>query len=108
VVLSQTVRKEYGLSQRLFARLLGVARATLAGWEKTGKFPRDAQAKIRQVTGLLDSLSRIVPTADLLNWRTSPKDACSAGKSTPADLMEEGRYDKIEAMIYFFESGVAY
>jgi transcriptional regulator with XRE-family HTH domain len=107
-LLSQMVRKEYGLSQRLFARLLGVARPTLAAWEKTGKQPRDARAKVRRVAGLLKSLSRIMPKADLGSWLTSPNDACSAGARSPADLMETGRYDKIEAMIYFFESGVAY
>src|SRR6266851_593024 len=106
--LAQTVREEYGLSQPLFARLLGVADATLTRWQKTGKLPKGAQAKVRQVTNLLKNLSRIMPKADPAGWLTSPNAACRpAGGHTPADLMEKGRYDKIEAMIYFFESGVA-
>jgi DNA-binding transcriptional regulator YiaG len=108
-VLSQRVREEYGLNRPLFARLLGVGATTMARWEKTGKLPKDAQAKIRQVADLLKGLSRVIPKADLAGWLTSPSDACrSAGEHSPADLMAKGRYDKIEAMIYFFESGVAY
>ncbi|MHB1421752.1 MAG: hypothetical protein ACYC3I_00870 [Gemmataceae bacterium] len=109
VALAETVRKEYGLSRPLLARLLGVAESRLARWEKEGKLPQDAQTKIKQAAELLKGLSRVIPRADLANWLVSPSDACrSAGAQTPADLMGEGRYDKIESMIYFFESGVAY
>ena len=105
----QAVRAKYGLDRPLFARLLGVAPTTLARWENTGKLPREAKAKVRQVAALLEGLSRVLPKAELVGWLTRPNDACrSAGGRTPADLMEKGRYDKIEAMIYFFESGVAY
>jgi DNA-binding transcriptional regulator YiaG len=107
--LPRTVHDEYGLSHSLFARLLGVPETTLTRWQKTGKLPKRAQSKMRHVTNLLHGLSRIMPKADLARWLTSPNDACrSAGSRRPADLMEKGRYDKIEAMIYFFESGVAY
>jgi transcriptional regulator with XRE-family HTH domain len=105
----QTIRAEYVLDRPLFARLLGVAPTTLARWENNGKLSREAQAKLRQVAGLLAGLSRVLPKAELVGWLTRPNDACrSAGGRTPADLMEKGRYDKIQAMIYFFESGVAY
>ena len=107
--LPQTVRGEYGLSQPLFAQLLGVDEATLVSWEKTDKLTKDTRAKVRQVADLLKSLSRIVPKEKLAAWLTKPSRACrSAGANTPADLLAKGRSDKIEAMIYFFESGVAY
>jgi hypothetical protein len=97
------------LTQPLFARLLSVDETTLAGWEKTGKLPKDTKTKLRQVAGLLKGLSRVIPKQKLTSWLTKSNDACrSAGENTPADLIEKGRYDKIEAMIYFFESGVAY
>jgi DNA-binding transcriptional regulator YiaG len=105
----QAVREEYGLGRALFARLLGVTPGCLARWEKNDNQPADGQAKVRRVAGLLKGLSRVMPRADLAGWLTRPNDACrSAGGRTPADLMEKGRYDKIETMIYFFESGVAY
>jgi DNA-binding XRE family transcriptional regulator len=105
----RAVREEYGLGRQLFARLVGVTPATLARWERAGKPPTTAEDKVRQVGKLLRGLSRVMPKADLAGWLTSPNDACrSAGGRTPAELMEKGRYDKIEAMIYFFESGVAY
>ena len=93
----------------MLARLVGVADAALARWEKTRKLPKNSQANVRQVADLLKGLNRVMPKADLAGWLASPSDACrSAGGLAPADLMEKGRYDKIEAMIYFFESGVAY
>src|SRR5438270_892779 len=95
--LSQIIRKEYGLSQSLFAQLLGASRASVARWEKTHKPPSEFQAKVRQVAGLLKGLSRVIPKADLASWLTRPNDACrSAGGSTPASLMAKGQYDKIE------------
>ena len=103
------VREEYRLSRSLFSRLLGVAESTPARWEKSGKVPQAAQARLARVAGLLKGLSRVIPSAELEAWLTRPNDACpSADGATPADLMAKGRYDKIEAMIYFFESGVAF
>jgi DNA-binding transcriptional regulator YiaG len=105
----QKVRKEYGLSLPLFARLLGIDEPTLVTWEKTGRMAKEAKAKVRRIAGLLEGLTRVMSKDELANWLTKPSDACrSAGENTPADLMAKGRYDKIEAMIYFFESGVAY
>jgi DNA-binding transcriptional regulator YiaG len=107
--LPKLVREEYGLSRALFARLLGVSAATLARWEKTGKLPNGAQDKVGQVADLLRGLGRVMPRAELAGWLTRRNEACrSAGGRTPADLMAKRRYDKIAAMIYFFESGVAY
>src|SRR5437879_16196 len=92
----QTVREEYGLSQSLLARLLGVDEATLAAWERTAKLAKDAQARVRQVADLLKGLSRVVPKEELAKWLIKPSDACrSAGGNAPAELMEKGRYDKI-------------
>ncbi len=103
------VREEYRLRRSLFGRLLGVAEWTLARWEKTGKVPQAAQARLGRVASLFQRLSRVIPSAELEAWLDRPNDACpSAGGVAPADLMAKGRYDKIEAMIYFFESGVAY
>ena len=73
------------------------------------RLPGNARAKVRQVADLLKGLSRVMPKAELAGWLITPNDACrAAGLRTPADLMAKGRYDKIEAMIYFFESGTAY
>ncbi len=103
------VRQRFGLARRQFARLLGVSESTLARWERSGKLPRNAPAKIARVANVLQGLSRVIPKADLNGWLDRPNEACrSADAPTPADLMEKGHYDKVEAMIYFFESGVAY
>jgi hypothetical protein len=109
VVIPEMVREEYGLSPTLFARLLGVDEAILVRWTNAGKLAKNGQSKVQQVAELLKGLSRVIPKAKLAGWLTKPNDACrSAGGDTPADLIEKGRYDQIEAMIYFFESGVAY
>jgi hypothetical protein len=106
---TRAVREKYGLSPPLLAQLFGVAGATLTQWEKTGKLPKGARPKVAKVANLLKQLSRVMPKADLAAWLTRPNDACaSAGGATPAELMAKGQYEKIEAMIYFFESGVAY
>src|SRR5436190_23000516 len=86
----QKVREEYGVSQTLLARLLGIDQATLASWEKTDKLAKDAQAKVRKVADLLRGLSRVMPKTELAKWFTKPSDACrAAGGNTPADLMEK-------------------
>lgn len=107
--VAQTVRKTYGLSQRLLARLLGVPATNLARWERADELPPATRAKLKTMAGLLRSLSRVIPKADLPAWLITPNDACrSVGGRAPVDLMAKGQFDKIEAMIYFFESGVAY
>src|SRR5262245_11684935 len=98
------VRREYGLDPSLVAQLLGVTGRTLARWEKAGKVPRAAQSRFARVSGLLTALSRVIPPGELAAWLARPNDACpSAGGRTPAELVGKGHYDKIEAMIYFFE-----
>jgi transcriptional regulator with XRE-family HTH domain len=107
--LAQAIRKTYSLSQRLLGRLLDVPATTLARWERTDDLPPETRAKLRTIASLLRSLGRVIPKADLAGWLTTSNDACrSVGGRTPADLMAKGQFDKIEAMIYFFESGVAY
>jgi DNA-binding transcriptional regulator YiaG len=107
--VAQTIRKAYGLSQRLLARLLGVPATTLARWERTDELPPATRAKLKTMAGLLRSLSRVIPKADLPAWLITPNDACrSVGGRAPADLMAKGQFDKIEATIYFLEKGVAY
>ncbi len=102
------IREDYGIDCPIFARLLGVEEATLEGWEKTGA-PLQGWKKAKKVEKLLAGLSRVMRKDFLPTWLQTPNDACqSAGGRTPIDLMEKGKYQKIEAMIYFFESGTAF
>jgi transcriptional regulator with XRE-family HTH domain len=103
------LREKYGIDTGLLARLLDVDQGALAKWEAGGRMARDARARAEKLEALLHGLNRVMARDAIAPWLAHPNDACrSAGVQTPADLIAAGRYDKIEAMIYFFESGVPY
>ena len=107
--LAKQVREEYGLSLPLFARLIGVDKETLESWETGAPSALGSEYRIVSVVELLKKLTRAMPRESIAAWLNNPNDACrSAGVQTPGDLMERGRYDKIEEAIYFLESGTAF
>lgn len=102
------LRDDYGVNRATFARMLGVAEATLAEWEES-RPDAPGLRKIKQVEGILKGLARVMQKDFIATWLQSPNDACAElGSRTPVDLMERGDYEALEDMIFYFESGVPY
>jgi DNA-binding transcriptional regulator YiaG len=105
----QKMRANYEIDSATQARMLGITQTTLASWESSGKVGESSRRKIKIVSDQLKQLSELIPKNRFAQWLTTPNQACAAaGGKTPLDLMEKGRYDKIDQFICLMGSGVAY
>jgi hypothetical protein len=109
VLRIERIRKDYGIAHPLWAQLLGVDTAILDAWISANRVPGKYHGRLKKLQTTLAGLGRVMRKEFIPTWLTQPNQACrSAGGRTPADLLAREQYDKIEAMIYFLESGTPY
>jgi len=97
------LRERFGMSQRIFARLLGISERSLAKFEKQS----DCGEKIRRQVNSLDRLQRalaqVIRTDEIAEWFQTPNPAFGGLK--PLEVVERGETDRIWAMIYDLGAG---
>jgi hypothetical protein len=105
---TEKLRRTYGLSRPLLARMLGLTDRILARGEKEGgPGGTDRAAKIRRVAKILKGLAQVMRASYIPTWLEAPNPACAEiGVGAPVELMERGHYETIEGMIFFLGSGV--
>jgi len=98
------LRSQFGVTQKVMARLLGLSERHLIDLETGRRDPSAAtQRDITQLQRLLKRLGTVVKPAALGPWMTRPNDAFDG--ETPAALVESGKLDLLYDMIYDLRSG---
>jgi DNA-binding transcriptional regulator YiaG len=100
------VRRKYGVSRALFARMVNVSERTLAEWEKTGPSDGSKLRTVRELDRLYEALSRVVKPEAIGPWLTRRNDAFD--ELTPMEMIESGQSGRLWQMIFFMESGVSF
>jgi len=99
------LRKQLGLKQATFARLLPISVRSLAALE-SGSAPSEAVARrLIELSRLTEALSEVIRKESLDQWLQKPNPAFNELK--PLEVIERGEIDRIWAMIFFLRSGVA-
>jgi len=101
--LLQHYRKKFHLAQPLVVRLTGFSPRSVAKWAQ-GEPPSHKQEKaLVEMDRLLDSLTRVMETQQVVRWMTTPNPAFDG--STPLQVVERGEIDRVWRMLYDIESG---
>ena len=98
------VRRQVGLTQRMFSRMFGVSERTLIKLENGERLNSAANRRLCEIQRLQQALARVVSSEAIAPWLEQPNDAFDGLK--PLEVIERGQIDRIWAMVFALESGV--
>jgi hypothetical protein len=99
--LPEQVARFYGLGLEVLARACGIPLEALSDWPKHANAV--SRKKIQRILSLLDRLTGVMRKRFIATWLQNPNPA--AKDLSPLQLLEQGKYDHVEEMIYRFEAG---
>jgi DNA-binding transcriptional regulator YiaG len=98
------VRRRYGLSQALLARLLDVSLRTVSGAESAGAaVPPQLRRNVTQVSRLCEALAEAMEPAFVGQWLDQPNDLLGGLK--PVEAIERGHIDLVWQVAEGLRSG---
>jgi DNA-binding transcriptional regulator YiaG len=99
------IRRQIGVPQHVFARILGVSPRTLADYEAGGEPSETARRRLIEVSRLFQAMGAMVPLDTLGPWLQKPNDTfCGL---TPVQVIDRGEIDRLWTMVAMLEAGVA-
>ena len=94
-----STRKHLGVSQKLFAKLIGVTDRTVSTWELGGRVNPTAMRRITELGRLADALRASMKPSFIPTWLTSPLEGLDG--LTPLEAMHRGENDRVWRIIFF-------
>ncbi len=102
--LVSDTRKQLGVSQRVFAGLIGVTDRTVSTWESGGQITSIALRRIKELNRLASELAVSMKRTFIRTWLTSPLEAL--GGLSPLEAMDRGENDRVWRLVFFLGSGI--
>lgn len=100
----EDVRRNLGLTRKLFSRLTGYSERAIASWEAGGKPDEPGLRRIRETERFQAKLAEVIRPEEIPYWLDTPNEAFGGLK--PLEVIERGEIDRLWNMIYYLESGV--
>jgi DNA-binding XRE family transcriptional regulator len=97
------MRRRYGLSQALVARLLDVSLRTVSAMERTEAVASSASRNLAQLKRLCDGLSDAMRVGYVGKWLDEPNEMLGGLK--PVEAIERGQIDLVWQVIQGLRSG---
>ncbi|HET6387446.1 MAG TPA: helix-turn-helix domain-containing protein [Armatimonadota bacterium] len=101
----RAVREKLGLTQAEFARMGRFAVKSISNWENGERVSKSAELILQQLRELQEALCRNLAPDTVGRWLRDPNPYF--GGSSPLQLVEQGRIDRLWRAIYRLESGEA-
>lgn len=98
------LRERFGVSRKIFSRVVGFSERAIAGWESEKPLSEACLQRMREMSRLQDALAGVMREDFVGRWLNAPNDAFDGLK--PIEVIERGELDRIWRMIYQLESGV--
>jgi DNA-binding transcriptional regulator YiaG len=103
--LAPVLRKQAGLSLKLFSRLTGFSERAIASWEAGDPISDAASRRLLETERFRKRLAQIVKSDAIPAWLETPNSAFTGLK--PVEVIERGEIDRLWSMIFYLESGMA-
>lgn len=97
------LRRRYGVSQALLARLLDVSLRTLSGAESAAAAPVGMRRSITQAVRLCDALGDAMQPGFVGQWLDQPNEML--GSLKPVEAIERGQVDLVWQVVEGLRSG---
>jgi transcriptional regulator with XRE-family HTH domain len=98
------IRRELGVTRKVFARITGYSERSIASWESGKKPSAPASQSLNEVARLTEALEDVIKPEFIAGWLEEPNEALEGLK--PLEVIERGEVDRLWRMIYYLESGV--
>ena len=98
------VRKKLGLTQELFARLIGVTQRSVTTWENGGEINDVSLRRVREMDYLADELRKSMREDFIPHWLVSPNEGL--GGISPIEAMERGEAAHVWRSVFLMGSGI--
>ncbi len=102
--LVSDTRKRLGISQRVFAGLIGVTDRTVSTWESGGQMTPLALRRIKELNRLATELAVSMKRTFIRTWLTSPLEDLDG--MSPLEAMDRGENDRVWRVVFFLGSGI--
>ncbi len=96
--------KRLGVSQRVFAGLIGVTDRSVSTWESGGQITSIAMRRIKELNRLASELAVSMERTFIRTWLTSPLEELDG--LSPLEAMDRGENDRVWRLVFFLGSGI--
>ncbi len=97
------IRAKLGLTQDLFARLIGVTQRSVSTWERGGEINDVSLRRVREMDRLADELRKSMREDFIPHWLVSPNEGL--GGISPIEAMERGEGGRVWRSVFLLGSG---
>jgi DNA-binding transcriptional regulator YiaG len=104
VVSVRDLRERFGVSRKIFSRVVGFSERAIADWEAKKPQSEACLQRMREMARLQEALTGVMREDFVGAWLNTPNAAFAGLK--PIEVIERGEIDRIWRMIYQLESGV--
>ena len=102
--LALKARKGLGVTQEVFARMIGVSARSVAGWEAGRPINEVSRRRIREMIRLAASLREVMRPGFVPQWLVRPNEGL--GGLSPVQVLEHGETDRLWRAVFLLGSGL--
>ncbi|MDR3639166.1 MAG: helix-turn-helix domain-containing protein [Isosphaeraceae bacterium] len=102
--LVSNIRRELGVTQELFARMVGVTSRSIAGWEAGAAVNESSLRRIREMERLAASLKKVMKPGFMATWLVTPNEGM--GGISPVEALQRGENDRLWRSVFLMGSGL--
>jgi DNA-binding transcriptional regulator YiaG len=97
-------RKSLGVTQNVFARLIGVSERSVSGWELGKPVNPGPMRRVKEMSRLAEQLQGSMRKSFIPDWLVTPNEAL--GGISPVEALERGENDRLWRSVFFLGSGL--
>lgn len=98
------VRASLGVTQAIFARMLGVSARSVAAWEAGQSVHPASLRRVNELERLGNELREVMQAEFIPTWLTSPSEGLSG--LSPVETLERGENDRLWRSVFLLGSGL--
>jgi transcriptional regulator with XRE-family HTH domain len=97
-------RRELGVTQEIFARMIGVSARSIAGWERGSAINDGFYRRVLEMERLAKVLKKAMKTSFIPRWLATPSEGL--GGLSPIETLERGQNDRFWRTVFLLGSGL--
>jgi len=97
-------RRSLGVTQDVFARMVGVTTRSVAGWESGRQINESSLRRIKEMRRLRAELGKVMEPDFIPKWLVSPVEGL--GGMSPVQALEHGETDRMWRAVFLLGSGL--